>query len=114
MVISGPRLQKFYTSQSGQHLTLKQIVDRVDEDPAAKATIDRLIDYFGQGIAVVINILDPHVIVLGGGVGNVAALYNEGLQSAEKHVFNTKMHTKIVPPMLGDSAGVFGAAMLAR
>jgi predicted NBD/HSP70 family sugar kinase len=114
MVISGPRLQKFYTSLSGQRLTLKQIVDRVDEDPAAKATMDRLIHYFGQGIAVVINIFDPHMIVLGGGVGNIAALYTEGAKAAERDVFNTRMYTKIVRPLLGDSAGVFGAAKLAH
>lgn len=114
MVISGPRLQKFYASLSGQHLTLKQIAESVHVDPAAKATIDRLIDYFGQAISVVINILDPHMIVLGGGVGNIAALYTEGAKSAERHVFNTRMHTRIVKPVLGDSAGVFGAAMLVR
>jgi fructokinase len=114
MVLSGPRLQKYYASLSGQDYTLKEIARRVNTDPHARATIDRLIDYFGQAISVVIDILDPHMIVLGGGVGNIAALYTEGAKSAERHVFNTKMWTKIVPPLLGDSAGVFGAAMLAK
>jgi len=114
MVLSGPRLQKYYTSLSGEKRTLKEIDQRVDTDAYAKATIDRLIDYFGQGIAVVINIFDPEMIVLGGGVGNIAALYTEGAKSAEKWVFNTMMRTRIVPPLLGDSAGVFGAAMLVR
>ena len=114
MVISGPRLQKFYKALSGEHRTLKEIVQRVDTDSHAQATIDRLIDYFGKAISVVINILDPEVIVLGGGVGNVATLYTDGARSAEEYVFNTQMRTKIVPPQLGDSAGVFGAAMLVR
>ncbi len=114
MVLAGPRLQQFYKSRSGQDRTLKEIVQRVDNDPDAKATMDRLISYFGEAISVVINILDPDVIVLGGGVGNIAQLYTAGAQSAEKWVFNTQMRTKIVPPMLGDSAGVFGAAMLVR
>ena len=113
-VLCGPRLQKFYESQSGEHRTLKEIVARIDEDRYAKATMDRLIDYFGRAISVVINILDPEVIVLGGGVGNIPALYTEGVNSAEKHVFNSQLRTKIVPPQLGDSAGVFGAAMLTK
>ncbi len=78
MVLAGPRLQQFYKSQSGQDRTLKEIVQRVDEDPHAKATMDRLISYFGEAISVVINILDPEVIVLGGGVGNIAQLYTIG------------------------------------
>lgn len=114
MVISGPRLQKYYAGLSGRQRTLKEISQSTESDPHAKATMDRLIDYFGQAISVVIDILDPHIIVLGGGVGNIGALYTEGAESAEKHVFNTKMWTKIVPPTLGDSAGVFGAAMLTR
>ncbi len=114
LVLSGTGLQKFYLGKSGQQKTLKEIVRDTETDIHAKATMDRLIHYFGKAISVVINILDPEVIVLGGGVGNVQALYTEGVKSAEKFVFNTKMRTKIVPPQLGDSAGVFGAAMLVR
>jgi predicted NBD/HSP70 family sugar kinase len=114
LVLSGTGLQRFYRSQSGEQLTLKEIVQRTNSDPHARATIDRLIDYFGQAISVVINIFDPDMIVLGGGVGNIAALYTDGAKSAEKWVFNTMMRTRIVPPLLGDSAGVFGAAMLVR
>jgi len=113
-VLSGPALQRFYKSVSGEHRTLQEIVARVSDDDAARLTMERLIEFFGQGISVVINILDPEVIVLGGGVGNVKALYSDGAKSAERHVFNTQMRTKIVPPQLGDSAGVFGAAMLTR
>jgi predicted NBD/HSP70 family sugar kinase len=113
-VLSGPALQRFYESRSGQKRMLKEILALADSDPEARATMDRLIDYFGQGISVVINILDPEVIVLGGGVGNIEALYTEGARSAERHVFNNQMRTKIVRPLLGDSAGVFGAAMLVR
>lgn len=113
-VLAGPSLQRFYKSLTGEPRTLKEIVQRVDTDDAARATIDRLVEYFGKGISVVINILDPDVIVLGGGVGNVDVLYGEGIESTEKYVFNTQLRTKIVKPQLGDSAGVFGAAMLTR
>ncbi len=113
-VLAGPSLQRYYKLLTGQTLTLKEIVARVDTDPDAKATMDRLMFYFGKGISVVVNVLDPEVIVLGGGVGNIAALYSDGVRSAEEFVFNTQLRTKIVPPLLGDSAGVFGAAMLTR
>jgi predicted NBD/HSP70 family sugar kinase len=113
-VLAGPSLQRFYKSLTGEQRTLKEIVQRVDNDDAARSTIDRLIEYFGKGISVVINILDPDVIVLGGGVGNVDVLYGAGIESTEKYVFNTQLRTKIVKPQLGDSAGVFGAAMLTR
>lgn len=113
-VLAGPALQRYYKSLTGEYKTLKEIVGHVETDLDAKKTVDRLIHYFGMGISVVINILDPEIVVLGGGVGNIAALYTDGIVSASKYVFNSQMHTKIVPPQLGDSAGVFGAAMLTR
>ena len=81
-------------------------------DANAIATIQRLVHYFGLGISVVINILDPDIIVLGGGVGNIDLLYSRGAREAARHVFSPRMETRIVKPKLGDSAGVFGAAFL--
>jgi predicted NBD/HSP70 family sugar kinase len=52
------------------------------------------------------------VIVLGGGVGNIDLLYTDGVEATKRYVFNHTLETKIVKPRLGDSAGVFGAAML--
>jgi len=114
MVISGPALEKYYRQLSGQALPLRDIVVRADADtdPAARQTIDRLIRYFGKAIAVVINIVDPDVIVLGGGVGNIDRLYTDGVAEARKHLFNTRIDTIFLRPKLGDSAGVFGAALL--
>jgi fructokinase len=63
-------------------------------------------------MSVVINILDPDVIVIGGGVGNIDLLYDRGRDAIKKYVFNNRLDTKIVQPSLGDSAGVFGAAFL--
>lgn len=113
-VISGPSLERFYFEKSKNKLTLKEIarLARGGEDRAAKATIERLTDSFGRALAGVVNILDPEVIVLGGGVGNIDELYTSGVRSLEKHVFNDSMATKVVRPKLGDSAGVFGAALL--
>ena len=113
-IISGTGLEDFYEQQTGTRKRLKEIIPaaRNNEDPIAVKTLDRLIHFFGLGISVVINILDPDVIVLGGGVGNIEELYTQGVTEVEKHVFNPRLDTKIVKPKLGDSAGVFGAAFL--
>ncbi len=112
-VIAGPALEKFYTSISGRKLPLKEIVAQIDVEPEAMAVKQRLIYFFGKAISVIVNILDPEVIVLGGGVGNIPWLYTEGVEEAKKHVFNNgKLETLFLRPKLGDSAGVFGAALL--
>jgi fructokinase len=72
----------------------------------------RLIHFFGKGLGQIINVLDPDVIVLGGGLGRIPFLYTEGVVSVSKNIFNPVLTTPIVAPILGDSAGVFGAAML--
>ena len=114
-VISGPDLERFYFDQSGNRLKLKEIYDRykAGTDVHAKATMDRLIHFFGLALSVIINIIDPDVIVIGGGVGNIDELYTEGVESVRKFTFNNGvLDTAIVKPLLGDSAGVFGAAYL--
>ncbi|HEY0109686.1 MAG TPA: ROK family protein, partial [Fibrella sp.] len=114
-VISGPALQRFYFEQCGQKRTMKEIVERhrAGIDPVASATMERLLEYFGRSISTIINVLDPDAIVLGGGVGNIDELYTEGVERIKKYIFNNKVvETPILRPKLGDSAGVFGAAML--
>jgi fructokinase len=113
-VISGPALENFYFKESGNKKTLKDIVAlaETNADPTALRTISRLIEFYGKGLSVIINILDPDVIVIGGGVGNIDLLYDRGLDSVRKYVFNNRLDTPIVKPSLGDSAGVFGAAFL--
>ena len=113
-VLSGPALEKFYESISGAHLNLKEIYRKAQHghDPFAQQTLDRLLHFFGKALAVVINILDPDAIVIGGGLGNIPELYDQGVKEIEKHVFNPVLRTPILKPKLGDSAGVFGAAML--
>lgn len=112
-VISGPGLERYYTSLTGEKLHLREIVERAGSgDLNATKTLDRLVQYFGKAIAVVINILDPDVIVLGGGVGNIDRLYTDGVEEVRKHLFNTRVDTIFLKPKLGDSAGVFGAALL--
>ena len=109
-VISGPSIERHYTSLTGIHLSLKEIV--VQDCQATDATLEYAMQSFGKALSVVVNIFDPHAIVLGGGVGNLDILYTRGVEELVKHVFNNGLTTVILRPTLGDSAGVFGAAML--
>ena len=113
-IISGPGLQRYYTSLTGEEKPLKEIVQRSKEgsDNAAAKTVQRLVQFFGKSIANVVNILDPDAIVLGGGLGNIDILYTDGVKEVEKHLFNHVLRTTFLKPKLGDSAGVFGAALL--
>ncbi len=113
-IISGPALERFYENESGRRLPLKDIVSlaEIGTDAAATLTMNRLVTYFGKAIAVVINIVDPDIIVIGGGVGNIDLLYKEGVAEALQHIFNPRIDTIFLKPKLGDSAGVYGAALL--
>jgi predicted NBD/HSP70 family sugar kinase len=113
-VIAGPSLEGYYESISGESSKLKDIYERhiARTDKNANKTMERLIHFFALGLSNVVNILDPDVIVIGGGVGNIDLLYTEGVAAMEEFVFNPTFNTKIVKPILGDSAGVFGAAFL--
>lgn len=119
-VLSGPAVEKFYEGLAGAHRPLKEIVElyRVardaerDYDSEAFVVINNLITRFGQAIATIVNILDPDAIILGGGVGNIDELYTLGAEAAKRHIFNPTPQIRLLRPQLGDSAGVFGAALL--
>jgi len=113
-MVAGPALERFYAERSGQKLKLAEIVARAGaDDPHAQATIERLTDTFARAISIIIDVLDPHAIVLGGGVGNIAALYTQETRAKiTAAIFNPRFEAAILKPTLGDSAGVFGAAML--
>jgi fructokinase len=74
--------------------------------------MQRYFDRFGRALSVVINILDPDVIVLGGGMSNIPRLYTDGRDNVARYVFNDELRTKILPHVHGDSSGVRGAAQL--
>jgi len=113
--IAGPALQRFYTERTGEKRDLREIIERAPVDAAAQATLDRLTRTFAKSIAIIIDVLDPHAIVLGGGVGNIDALYSEQTRALiSDHIFNDRFHGALLKPELGDSAGVFGAAMLLK
>ena len=111
-VISGPSLQKYYEELTGMKRSLKEIVVLQDQDEAAKKTISRLAHFFGKAVSVITNCLDPDIIVVGGGVGNIDEIYTEGVHSLNHFIFNNYCNVPVIRPDLGDSAGVFGAAAL--
>lgn len=113
-VLSGPFLERYYTQLTGQQLALKNIVaaHHAQTDDAATATMQRLVQMFGRAMGVIMNVLDPDAVVIGGGVSNVDLLYTEGVEEVKKYLFNPRLDTQFLKPKLGDSAGVFGAALL--
>lgn len=112
-VISGPALERHYAALSGHSLGLREIAASCGRDRAARETIDRLVTSFGKALGAVINILDPDLVIIGGGVGNIRQLYtSEAREAIAAHVFNHTFDIPVLPPLLGDSAGVFGAALL--
>ncbi len=113
-ILAGPSLEKYYANLSGRALTMKEIIPRyrTGNDPAATATMERWFHFFAKGISTIINVIDPDVIVLGGGLGNIEELYTKGVPQVVHHLFNPRMDTLFLKPKLGDSAGVFGAAIL--
>jgi predicted NBD/HSP70 family sugar kinase len=112
-ILCGPGLEAFYEQQTGHRRKLKEIAATTASDPAAQATIERATDNLAQALSIVIDILDPHAIVLGGGVGNIDAFYTDAMrEKIRQRIFNATFEAALLKPTLGDSAGVFGAAML--
>lgn len=109
--LSGPAIEEAYAHWAGRHRPLVEIAAR-PEDPTARAVFADLCERFGRALGMVINILDPDVIVLGGGVSNLEVLYSDGVAAVGRWVFNNELRTRIVKNQLGDSAGVLGAALL--
>jgi len=113
-ILSGPALEAYYHQHTGTIRPLKEIHLRSKEgnDIIAEKTIARLTNGFAHALSVVINIVDPDVIVMGGGVSHIDAIYRDVLDPLKKMIFNHEFDTPIVKAKLGDSAGVFGAALL--
>ncbi len=114
--ISGPGFARDYELNGGEpDVAAHEIIERAQAgDGFAEATVQRFLDRFGRALAVVINILDPHAVVLGGGLSNIARLYTEGRAHLARYVFNDELRTPILRNAFGDSSGVRGAAQLWR
>lgn len=109
--ISGTALENHWKELSGEFQYVTDIIDKnlYKDHPEWK---EKFLLNFGRALANVIDILDPDVIVIGGGISKVDLLYTEGKNSAYKETFSEHVITPIIKNKLGDAAGVYGAAML--
>jgi len=111
--ISGGGLEARYAEQFGIKKSFPDIVkDYRAGEPKTAEFMKIFFRNFGRSLANLIDVLDPDVVVLGGGVSNFDALYTEGVAEVARHVFSDSLETPIVKHQLGDSAGVIGAALI--
>ena len=111
--LSGPGLSRDHERTTGQSLDAAEIAARAATgDAAAEATLRRYEDRMARALASVVNILDPDVVVLGGGLSNLARLYEAVPRRWTRYVFSDRVDTRLVSPRHGDSSGVRGAAWL--
>ena len=112
---SGVGMAADHARVTGQAVSGPAIVEAAERgDKAASATLERHADRLARGLATVINLIDPDVIVLGGGVSNIQRLYSAVPPLLLHYAFTDRVDTKLRPPVFGDSSGVRGAAWLGR
>ena len=112
-LISGPGVERRYRQLGGDGARMDVIVGRARSGEAlARRVFEEFLNCFGRAVANLITILDPDVVVLGGGLSLIDELYDAGRSAAARVVFNDELRTPIRRNQLGDSAGVIGAALL--
>lgn len=111
--LSGPGLGNDYLKATGERCDPREVVARASRgETGAGAVMQRYEDRLARGLAAVINVLDPDIIVFGGGLSNVARLYRNVPALLQRHVFSDGVETRLVKAHFGDSSGVRGAAWL--
>ena len=112
--ISGSGLEKTIKNKTGHIISAVDFFNTPLKDESLKNIKQDFYKHFGQALANLINILDPDMVVLGGGLSNEQSLYKEGIDEVYARIFNDVPSTPIVKNKLGDSAGVIGAALIGR
>ncbi len=110
--ISGSGLEKFIESDLNQKMAAGEFLNKTSFNNNELKVLNRFYYYFGLSLSNIINIIDPDIIVLGGGLSNHNDLYTKGFEEVKRNIFSDYLKTPIVKNKLGDSAGVFGAAIL--
>ena len=111
--LSGPGMSRDHDRHYQQQLTAQQIVQAaLQGESKAQLTLQRYEERMARALAGVINILDPDVIILGGGMSNIQTLYENVPRLWTDYVFSDVVETRLLPPQHGDSSGVRGAAWL--
>jgi fructokinase len=111
--LSGPGMARDHLEATGEALAAPEVVARAERgDVAATATLARYEERMARALAVVLDILDPDVVVLGGGMSQIARLYDAVPRLWQAWAFSDRVDTVLKPPVHGDSSGVRGAAWL--
>jgi fructokinase len=111
--LCGPALERDYAASAGECVPAQEIAARAQSgDAVANAVLGRYEDRMARALASVINVLDPDVIVLGGGLSNIDRLYERVPRLWSPHIFSDAVSTRLVRATHGDSSGVRGAAWL--
>jgi fructokinase len=111
--LSGPGLQASYHRATGQSVAGEEIVARAARaERAAREVLDHYADQLAKSLGTVVNLFDPEVIVLGGGLSRIGALYETVPRIWGRYIFSDSVRTRLVPPVWGDDSGVRGAARL--
>lgn len=112
-LISGPALRREFHARTGRSIAAEEIAEAAETgDPEAQEALDRFEDRLARGLAMVVNIFDPHIIVLGGGLSNIERLYAKLPVLISRYAFSDGVDTKVMRAAHGDSSGVRGAAWL--
>ncbi|WP_298273481.1 ROK family protein [Geobacter sp.] len=113
--ISGSGVERAFREAYGEPLPMAEIVAGARAgEPRCAAAFERFLDDFGRALGGLISILDPDAVVLGGGLSNIDELYTRGVERVRHHAFHDDLRTPILRNLLGDSAGVLGAAWIGR
>ena len=110
--LSGPALARHFLEDTGRALPAEQIVAQAASDPQCEAALRAYEDRLARSLASIINVLDPDVIVLGGGLSGIARWYDTVPRLWTRYVFSDHVATKLLPPKFGATSGVRGAAWL--
>jgi len=108
--LSGPAMATDHARQTGQYLEAVDIAQSGDAN--CRQTVTRYCDRLARALAGVVNIIDPDVIVLGGGLSHIDRLYEQVPQAWQAYIFSDAVRTQLLPPVHGDASGVRGAAWL--
>ena len=111
--LSGPGLARDYARATGHPTDPVEIVRRAGAgENEAAACLDRYVNRLARALATIINVIDPDVVVLGGGLSSIERLYRDVPEQWSRYVFSDHVTTELVPPKFGDASGVRGAAWL--
>ena len=110
--ISGSGLEKIISKELGDKTSSADFLNKDNFNEKEQRVINNFYRYFGIAVSNVINVIDPDVIIIGGGLSNHDGLYGTGKREIYKNIFSNEQSTPIIKNILGDSAGVIGAAII--